>query len=631
MIEKLDLTTLDVVNENFEKLATLFPNCVTESAEGKAIDFDLLKQELSHVVVEGTKERYRLEWPGKKEAIVTANVPTTKTLRPLRDDSVNFDNTQNLYIEGDNLEVLKVLQESYFGKIQVIYIDPPYNTGGDFLYKDNFNLNAEEYRKISGQTDEINQRLVSNPDSAGRYHSDWLTMMYPRLKIARNCLSDDGILVVSIDDHEVFQLGKLLDEIFGSNNRLACAPWLSEASGGKEKTGLRTGHEYLLIYFKKSSENISQEERSAGDLDLRDGIGPYRKGRELMKWGGTSLREDRPNQFYQLPTPNGQMVFPYRNDGKEGHWRWGKANPEIVKAMSDPNVFHWEIRPFNDGVKVEGESERWVPYEKFRDAKKTAGWSTWLDKYGFNADATRDLKELFGVKVFDTPKPVQLIKWITSLHSNENATVMDFFAGSSVTAHAVMQLNAEDGGCRKYILVQLPERTDPKSEAFKAGYNNICEIGKERIRRAAKKIEKETGAKIDYGFRLYRLSDSNMQDVYYKPHQYKQEALDFFADNVKPDRTGDDLLAQVMLDWGLPLSLNINRVTIAAKQVFKVAENSLFACFDTGIDEKFAKEIAKEKPLRIIFKDNGFKNDTAKVNVKQLLRQLSPETEMKVI
>ena len=629
--EKLDLTSPDLVNQNIEKLATLFPNCVTETADGKAIDFDLLKQELNHEVVEGNKERYRQEWPGKRKAIVTTNLPTTKTLRPVREDSVDFDNTENIYIEGDNLEVLKLLQESYLNKINVVYIDPPYNTGNDFLYNDDFTLDNESYNKESGQINDLHQRMYQNQDSSGRYHSDWLSMMYPRLKLAWNCLTDDGLIVVSINDIELFQLGKLMDEIFGANNKLACAPWQSEASGGKEKTGLRTGHEYLMIYYKRSPDSISKEERSTGKLGLKDSKGFYRKGRELMKWGGTSLRLDRPNQFYLLPTPNGEEVLPYRNDGKEGHWRWGKKNPSIIEAKKDLNFFHWEKRPFDDKIKVDGKNERWVPYEKIRDSKKSVGWSTWLDKYGANADGTRELKELFGFKIFDTPKPTQLIRWIVSLFDNENALVLDFFAGSSATAQAVIQLNSEDLGTRKFIQVQLPETTDEKSEAYKAGYKNICEIGKERIRRAAKKIKEETGADIDYGFRVYKLDESNMQDVYYKPQEYNQSQLDAFANNVKTDRTADDLLAQVMLDWGLPLSLKIEQANIVGKNVFKVADNSLFASFDDGIDEAFAKEIAKHEPLRIVFKDSGFKDDTAKTNVKQLLKQLSPETEMKVI
>jgi adenine-specific DNA-methyltransferase len=350
-----------------------------------------------------------------------------------------------------------------------------------------------------------------------------------------------------------------------------------------------------------------------------------------MKWGGISLRKDRPNQFYPLKSPNREEVLPYRNDGEEGHWRWGKNNDEIKKAFQDSDIFHWELRPFNEGVTVNGKKERWVPYEKIRDAKKAIGWSTWLDKYGTNADGTRELKELFDIKVFDTPKPTQLIKWIISLHSDDDCIIMDFFSGSSPVAQAVMQLNSEDSGSRKFINIQLPEITEEDNIANKAGYKNICEIGKERIRRAAKKIKEGTGADIDYGFRVYRLDSSNMQDVYYKPQDYQQDNLELFADNVKPDRTSDDLLAQVMLDWGLPLSLKIEQATISGKQVFKVAETSLYACFHKGIDEDFAKEIAKDAPLRIVFRDSGFKNDTAKTNVKQLLKQLSPETEMKVI
>ena len=660
---RLDMTTPDGVARNLEALAALFPNCITETAIEKngvtelrrSVDFDLLKQELSHQVIDGPKERYRLEWPGKREAIVTANLPTTKTLRPVREDSVDFDNTENLYIEGDNLEVLKLLQESYFGKINVIYIDPPYNKGRDFIYKDYFVQDNYAYKAENGLIDEQNRRLIQNLDTSGRFHSDWLTMMYPRLKLARNLLADDGIIAVSIDDSELFQLGKLLDEIFGSSNKLACSPWLSEASGGKEKTGLRTGHEYLLIYFKKSADSITKEERSAGDLNLKDKVGPYRKGRELMKWGGTSLREDRPNQFYQLPVPNGEMALPYRNDGKEGHWRWGKLNMDIIYAMRDPSFFHWEKRPFDDGVVVNGMRERWVPYEKIRDSKKASGWSTWLDKFGSNADATRDLKELFGLKIFDTPKPIQLIRWIISLHESENSIVLDFFSGSAASAHATMQLNHEDGGKRSFIMVQVPEVAGESSDAYKAGYKNICEIGKERIRRARKnilrnlnhnstrdsgslnlfseqeRVEIEPKSNLDLGFRVYRLDESNMQDVYYRPQEYQQDQLEVFTDNIKPDRTADDLLAQVMLDWGLPLSYKIEQLEINGKKVFKVAESSLLACFDTGIDEEFARKIAAHEPLRVVFRDKSFKDDTAKENVRQLLKQLSPDTEMRVI
>lgn len=640
-MEKLKMHSPNIAEENIEKLTSLFPNCVTESKDEngglkKSIDFDLLKQELSIHIVEGPQERYHLNWPGKREALLTANAPIAKTLRPCREESVDFDTTENLFIEGDNLDALKLLQETYLGKVKIIYIDPPYNTGKDFIYADNFAESTEEYLLESGQKDGKGNRLIANLESNGRFHSDWLSMMYSRLKRAWHFLSDDGLLAVSIDDSEIFQLGKLLDEVFGTGNRLACAPWLSEASGGKEKTGLRTGHEYLLIYFKRTSENITQEERSTGELNLKDKFGSYRKGRELMKWGGTSLRHDRPNQFYPLPTPMGFDVLPYRNDGKEGHWRWGKNNDFINKTFKDPEMFHWELRKYDNGVSVNGEIERWVPYEKIRDAKKSVGWSTWLDKYGANADGTRELKELFGMKPFDTPKPTQLIKWVLSLHSDDNALILDFFAGSSASAHAAMQLNAEDGGTRKFIMVQLPENCDENSEAFKAGYKTIAEISKERIRRAGKKIKKEnetTASNLDIGFRVLKVDSSNMADVYYTPDQIKQDELFKNTDNIKYDRTSEDLLFQVLLDWGVDLALPITVETIADREVFFVDKTALAACFTKNgqITEDFCKELAKRKPLRVVFRDSGFKNDSVKINVEQIFKLMSPHTDVKTI
>ena len=459
-------------------------------------------------------------------------------------------------------------------------------------------------------------------------------MMYPRLKIASNYLANDGLIAVSISDKEVFQLGKMLDEIFGLSNKLACAPWLSEASGGKEKTGLRTGHEYLLIYYKTSAESVSQDERSTGALNLRDNNGPYRKGRELMKWGGTSLREDRPNQHYGLRTPHGDEEYPYRNDGKEGHWRWGKENQFIKIAQNDPDFFHWELRPFDDGAYVNGENKRWVPYEKIRDSKKSVGWSTWLDKYGANADGTRELKELFGFKVFDTPKPTQLIKWFLSLHGSDDYIVIDFFAGCSATAHSVIQLNAEDSGSRQFVMVQLPEPCNDKSETFKAGYKTIAEIGKERIRRAGKMIlesEYHEKWKKDIGFRVLKVDSSNMSDVYYTPDAIDQAQLDIFTDNIKEGRTPEDLLFQVLLDWGVDLSLPIRKETIQGKTVFFVDENALVACFDTGMNEELVKELAAFEPLRVVFRDNGFVSDAVKINVEQIFKQMSPGTEVKAI
>ena len=640
-MDKLKMHAPDLTQGNIAGIRALFPGCVTE-AKGEngsvklAVDFDQLRQELSESLVEGPQERYQLNWPGKREALLTANAPIAKTLRPCREESVDFDTTQNLFIEGDNLDALKLLQETYLGRVKMIYIDPPYNTGKDFIYADDFTENTKAFLKRSNQHDESNNKLVANTETNGRFHSDWLSMIYPRIKIMSNLLAEDGILAVSINDQEVFQLGKLLDEVFGSANRLACAPWLSEASGGKEKTGLRTGHEYLLIYFKTSSASVSQDERSTGELNLKDKSGVYRKGRELMKWGGTSLREDRPNQFYALLCPTGEPVLPYRNDGKEGHWRWGKENKSIVIAQKDSDFFHWEMRPFDSGVKVNGVSERWVPYVKIRDSKKSVGWSTWLDKFGANADGTRELKNLFGFKVFDTPKPTQLIKWFLALHSDSDGIVLDFFSGSCATAHAALELNADDGGNRRFIMVQLPELCTTESEAFKAGYENIADIGKERIRRAGKKIlEKELNDEWnqDIGFRVLKIDSSNMADVYYAPDSLDKGQIDLLVNNIKPDRTAEDLLFQVMLDWGVDLALAIAKQTIQGKDVLFVDGDALVACFDDhgGIDEAFVKELAKHKPLRVVFRDAGFKDSAVKINVEQIFKLLSPATDVKCI
>lgn len=690
MIEKLDLKSPDLVNANFEKLAELFPNCVTETAEGKAIDFDLLKQELSHAVVEGTKERYRLEWPGKKEAIVTANLPTTKTLRPVREDSVDFDNTENLYIEGDNLEVLKLLQESYLGKIKMIYIDPPYNTGKDFVYKDNFTVNSEEWKEKSGDYDEYKQRLVANPETSGRYHSDWLSMMYPRLKLARNLLKEDGVIFISIDDNESHNLRKLGDEVFGENNFVADVCVVNNLKGRNDKRYIATANERLLMYVKSDKYQecgLRLPDERLTEFNNQDEIGKYRE-LGLRKRGGADTREQRPNMFFPIyiNPKNGEVnliqsqefnieVLPRKSDGSDGCWRWGKETAKLkIKTLIGREVSggaKWDVFE-KDYLETDGELRKIKPKSVF------SGTSYSTDR------ATKEYRSLLPEADFSSPKSVSMLMDLIeySVPSDSNDIILDFFSGSASTAHAVLQQNAEKGGNRKFIMVQLPEATDEKSEAYKAGYKNICEIGKERIRRAAKSIvngqlamvnEKKAQLEklvngqlvmvngkwaipqgllidekaenllkeinhlqftidhLDTGFRVYRLDSSNMQDVYYKPQDYKQEALDLFADNVKPDRTADDLLAQVMLDWGLPLSLKIEQVKMAGKQVFKVAEDSLYACFDKGIDEDFAKTIAQDKPLRIVFRDSGFKDDTAKTNVKQLLKQLSPETEMKVI
>ncbi len=617
--DKLDLQSPDLVNENFEKLAALFPNCVTEGAEGKAIDFDLLKQELSHAVVEGNKERYRLEWPGKREAIVTANLPTTKTLRPVREDSVDFDNTENLYIEGDNLEVLKLLQESYLGKIKMIYIDPPYNTGKDFVYKDNFSKDAQEELIESGQKDEYNQRLVANPETAGRYHSDWLSMMYPRLKLARNLLTDDGVIFISIDDGEVENVKKVCQEIFGNSNFVATFIWEKRKTRENRKV-FSFNHDYIICFAKIKREfeqvrnllPLTEEARSRYSNPDDDPRGVWQSVALTAQAGhGTK------SQFYTIVTPSGRKINPPSGNC------WRVTLPKLKELIADNRIWFG----INGGN---------VPRRKLFLNEQNEGLTPhtlWKANEVSTTDASKKkLNSLFdGISTFDTPKPIELLLRMIQISTRKNDIVLDFFSGTSTLAHSVMQQNSNDGGKREYIMIQLPEGCDKSSEAFKAGYKNISEVSKERIRRAAQKIKDETNADIDYGFRVYRLDSSNMQDVYYKPQDYDQNNLDLFADNVKSDRTADDLLAQVMLDWGLPLSLKIEQVDVSGKKVFKVAENSLYACFDGGIDEDFAKAIAKEAPLRIVFKDSGFKNDTAKTNVKQLLKQLSPETEMKVI
>ncbi len=639
MSDRLDLQSPDLVNENLDKLAELFPNCVTEGADGKAVDFDLLKQELSHAVVAGNNERYRLEWPGKREAIVTANLPTTKTLRPVREDSVDFDNTENLYIEGDNLEVLKLLQESYLGKIKMIYIDPPYNTGKDFVYKDNFSKDAQEELIDSGQKDEYNQRLVANQETAGRYHSNWLSMMYPRLKLARNLLNKNGVIFASIDDHEAHNLKKLLDEVFGETNFISDVVVVSNLKGRNDKKYIATANERLLMYVKTDEfqeYGLSLPEDKISDYKEEDDDGKYRLI-ELRKRGGPDTRAERPNMFYPFYVnpesgevslePNQKFhveALPVKSNGVEGRWRWGKDTAKLriksllgreVRAGDKYNIYE------KDYLEQEGSLKRIKP----KSVMSGAAYST--------DGATKKYRQVMGDIDFNNPKSVDFLNDLIeyTCAPDENAIVLDFFSGSGTTAHSTLELNAKDGGNRKFIMVQVPEEIDESDKAFKKGYRTISQIGKERIRRAAKKIKEETNADIDYGFRVYRLDNSNMEDVYYRPQDYDQGNLDLFGDNVKSDRTADDLLVQVMLDWGLPLSLKIEQTEISGKNVFKVAENSLYACFDGGIDEDFAKAIAKDEPMRIVFKDNGFASDTAKVNVQQLLKQLSPATEMKVI
>jgi adenine-specific DNA-methyltransferase len=646
MTDHLDLKTPDGVSQNIERIAALFPHCVTETADGKQIDFDLLRQELSADIVEGPKERYRLEWPGKREAIVNANMPTTNTLRPVREDSVNFDTTENLYIEGDNLEVLKLLQESYLGKVKMIYIDPPYNTGNDFVYKDNFTQDTEEFKADSGMTDELGNRLVANPETAGRYHSDWLTMMYPRLKLARNLLTDDGVIYISIDDNEVHNLRKMCDEVFGEVNFVGNVVWEKMYTTKNDSALMSECHEYILVYTKDINLKPIQLLPRTAEMDARYS-NPDNDPRGDWKAIPLYAKGERKNGRYPVVSPTtGKTHFP----GPDSHWLYAEA--DTLRMISENRISFGK-----DGNSLPN-IKRFLT-EVQQGAKSKTIWKH--NEVGSNDSAKRELKELYDNIPFDFPKPTTLIKRMLQLAAKSDDIILDFFSGSATTAHAVMQLNAEDGGNRKFIMVQLPEKTDEKSEAYKAGYQNICEIGKERIRRAGKKLttpfgspeggEKESapnlfdnaenaqllpsgevGRGLDVGFRVFRLDTNNMQDVYYRPQDYKQEMMtELFANHIKPDRTPDDLVAQVMLDWGLPLSLPIEQTTIAGKTVYKVAGNALYCCFDEHISEDFARAVAPEKPLRIVFHDYAFASDTAKENVRQLLKQLSGETEMRVV
>ncbi|QWF72096.1 site-specific DNA-methyltransferase [Methylomonas paludis] len=641
-MNKLKLHTPDFIQANIAKLAELFPNCVTETGDEHAelkyaIDFDLLRQELSGVIVEGPQERYQLNWPGKREALLTANAPIAKTLRPCREESVDFDTTQNLYIEGDNLDALKLLQETYLGKVKMIYIDPPYNTGNDFIYEDDFAENTESYLQRSNQKDEVGNRLVANNESNGRFHSDWLTMLYPRIKLARNFLSEDGVIFISIDDNEQANLKRLCDEVFGEQNFVSTIVWEKRYSPQNAVKWFSESHDFIIIYAKNKINwypNLlaRSDEMNARYRNLDNDLRGVWKSVDSTAQAGHGTK----SQFYVLTAPNGkQHTLP---NGR----CWLYTEPVLQQMIKDNRIWFGA-----DGNNVPA-VKRFLSEVK----QGTACQTIW--KYvdvGHNQEAKKEVNDLFPEStVFETPKPSRLIKRILQISTDKNDIILDFFSGSATSAHAVMQLNAEDDGNRKFIMVQLPEVCDEKSEAYKAGYKTIAEIGKERIRRAGQKIKTEVGRMknetkpdgsvlpLDIGFRVLKVDSSNMKDVYYQPDQLKQGDLEHFTDNIKPDRTAEDLLFQVLLDWGVDLSLPISQETILVKDeqissftVFFVDGNALAACFDTGINEAFVKELAKRQPLRVVFRDAGFSSDSVKINVEQVFKLISPNTEIKVI
>lgn len=648
MSDQLKMHSPNLVDANIEKIAVLFPNCVTE-AQGengelkKAIDFDLLKQELSQVIVEGEQERYRLDWVGKKEAILTANAPIAKTLRPCREESVNFDTTENLFIEGDNLEALKLLQENYLGKVKMIYIDPPYNTGNDFIYEDDFAESTDTFFEKSNQVDEEGNRLIANTESNGRFHSDWLSMMYSRLKLARNLLSDEGVLFISIDNNEQDNLIKICNEIYGEKNYIGTIAVQLNPRGRNLDKFIATTHESLII-IAKNSDNLNtlnglpKEGRMVDEYNLND---PQKGKYRLLGLRNRNQAFNpitRPNLYFPLfvdPLTKKvssiqnevftDIVYPDTPEGVKTCWTWGKD--KIIKEndllCAEKTGKEWRIYRKDYLIKSDGEMATTLPK------------SIWTDAELNNDYGKRAIKELFDKNIMDFPKSPEFIKKIISIGLNKNDIIFDFFAGSSTTAQAVIQLNAEDAGNRKFIMVQLPENTDEKSETYKAGYKTIAEISKERIRRAGKKILEDNATKegvenLDIGFRVLKIDSTNLKDVYYTPDAYKQVDILDLVDHIKEDRISEDLLFQVMLDWGLELSSPIERKTIQGKEVFYVAGNSLVACFDE-INFAMVDEIAQDKPLRVVSAERAIQLDHDKTNIKERFKQLSPETEVKFI
>lgn len=622
--------TPNLPQDNIARIRELFPNCITESQDEKgtlklAIDFDQLRQELSDSIVEGPQERYSLNWPGKREALLTANAPVAKTLRPCREESVDFDTTKNLFIEGDNLDELKLLQETYLGKVKMIYIDPPYNTGSDLIYEDDFAENAEEFLVKSNQKDEQGNRLVSNTEANGRFHSDWLVMLYPRLKLARNLLRNDGVIFISIDDAEYSNAKKICDEIFGDINYYCSFVWKRRSGAMDSVNNVSTDHEYVLCYGKEPGQLVgikrTYERYTNPDNDTR---GP---------WIADNLSAGKPggNTHYAIKDPvSGNEYWP-----PKGRY-WPYSPDTMQKKIKEGRIIFPNTKdgsPLLKRFQSEAKSE-YIPISTWGTDEKSAVSNSFITT--LNTDGTKEIKALFNNKVFTFPKPTRLIKSLIKQGCPSDGLVLDFFAGSSSTAHAIFKLNQEELTNRGFIMVQLPEPCDEKSEAFKSGYKNIAEISKERIRRAGKKIKEDqalTSQDLDIGFRVLKVDTSNMADVYYTPDAIKQDLVSGMMDNIKPDRTPEDLLFQVLLDWGVDLTLPISKKVIQGKTVFFInqAPYDLVACFDAGVTEALIKELAGHKPLRVVFRDSSFASDSVKINAEQIFKQLSSGTEVRSI
>ena len=628
-MQKLKLHSPDLTQANIDKLAAiseLFPNCVTEALDAKgvlskSVDFDQLRQELSATLVEGPQERYQLNWPGKREALLTANAPIAKTLRPCRDESVDFDTTQNLFIEGDNLDALKLLQETYLNKVKMIYIDPPYNTGNDFIYEDDFAEDSASYFERSNQKDESGNRLAANTESNGRFHSDWLSMIYTRLKLARNLLRDDGVIFVSIDDNEQANLKRLCDEVFGEENFVSTIVWEKRYSPQNAVKWFSESHDFVIVFAKNKQNWFPNLLERSDEMNARyknpdnDPRGVWKPADSTAQGGhGTKT------QFYEVIAPNGK-----RHSLPNGRcWLYTES---VLRTMIADNRIWFGA----DGNNVPA-IKRFLSEVK----QGTACQTIW--KYadvGHSQEAKKEVNDLFPERtVFDTPKPTRLIKRMLEVATDKNDIALDFFSGSATTAHAVMQLNASDGGSRRFILVQLPEACSDDSEPGKAGFKTIAEISKERIRRAGIKIKTDseiTSPDLDIGFRVLKIDSSNMKEVYYTPDAVSQDLLSDQVNNIREDRTSEDLLFQVLLDWGVDLALPITQETIDGKPVFFVDSNALAACFETGINEDFVKLLAKRAPLRVVFRDAGFASDSVKINVEQIFKLMSPGTEVKTI